>query len=149
MTLHVSTQRDGGAVLTIRLTGAEVDAIGLTEAEGLADRLDTALWGLAMLRTGRAVRITPESRPVDADDLHDVIRDLHKHLIPMLGGIRDAAIRRHRDLGGSTAQLAAAMDSARSTAQDRREALDRTGPRRTEAARWEAWASRDLPSSSA
>ncbi|MGW5802789.1 hypothetical protein ACWFQ7_33445 [Streptomyces bacillaris] len=140
MTLHVSSQRDGGAELTIRLTAAEVDAIGLTEAEGLADRLDTALWGLAMLRTGRAVRNTPESRPVDADDLHDVIRDLHKHLIPMLGGIRDAAIRRHRDLGGSTAQLAAAMDSARSTAQDRREALDRTGPRRAEAAHWEAWA---------
>ncbi|MBK5993336.1 hypothetical protein JHN53_17140 [Streptomyces sp. MBT58] len=139
MSLHTAPQSDGGAELTIRLTKEEVDAIGLCEAEGLADHLDTALWGLALLRSGRTVR-TPDPRPIEAADLYAVIRDLHKHLVPMAGGIRDAAIRRHREVGGSTAHLAAAMDTARSTAQDRREALDRTGPRRAEAARWETWA---------
>ncbi|MET9097169.1 hypothetical protein ABZX72_34395 [Streptomyces cyaneofuscatus] len=139
MTVHTTPHPDGGVELTIRLTAVEVDAIGLAEAEGLAEYLDTALWGLAVLRTGRTAR-TPDLRPIEARDLHAVIRDLHKHLAPRVGGVRDAAIRRHRELGGSTADLAAAMDTARSTAQDRREALDRTGPRRADVARWETWA---------
>ncbi|MGA4803602.1 hypothetical protein [Streptomyces lavendulocolor] len=138
MTLHTATTPDGGAELTIRLTSAEVTAIGLTEAEGLAEYLDTALWGLAVLRTGRTVR-TEDQREVTAADLHDVIRDLDAHLAPMVGGILDAAIRRHRDLGGSTGQLAAALNAPRSSAQRRREALDSSGPRRAQAAHWERW----------
>ncbi|GGO58932.1 hypothetical protein [Streptomyces lasiicapitis] len=141
MTLHTATWGPGGGVdLTIRLTGAEVDAIGLTEAEGLVEHMDTALWALAILRTGHSVR-TEAQTEITADDLHIAIRELHTHLVPMVGGIRDAAIRRHRELGGTTGQLAAAMDSQRSSAQRRREALDETGPRRIAAARWEAWAS--------
>lgn len=139
MTLHTATWPDGGMDLTIRLTAAEIDAIGPTEAEGLLEYLDTALWALAVLRTGHTVR-SEDQQELTADDLHAAIRDLHKRLIPMLEGVGDAAIRRHRELGGTTGELAAAMDSPRSSAQRRREALDQTGPRRTEAARWEAWA---------
>ncbi|MFJ4577485.1 hypothetical protein ACIP4W_40285 [Streptomyces sp. NPDC088846] len=138
MTLHTRALTDGGAELTIRLTAAEVEAIGRTEAESLGEYLDTALWGLAVLRSGRTVR--SDQREITAADLHDVIRDLHKHLVPMVGGIQDAAIRRHRELGGTTTQLAAAMDSPRSSAQRRREALDQPGPRQAAAARWETWA---------
>ncbi|MFF1594794.1 hypothetical protein ACFVY0_43065 [Streptomyces sp. NPDC058286] len=139
MTLHTATCPDGGVDLTIRLTAAEVDEIGLTEAERLMEHMDTALWALAILRSGRTMRVD-EPREITADDLHAGIRDLHKHLVPMLGGIRDAAIRRHRELRGTTQQLAAAMDSPKSSAQRRREALDETGPRRAQAAHWAAWA---------
>ncbi|WP_316782825.1 hypothetical protein [Streptomyces sasae] len=140
MTVQHVTTPGGGIDLTVSLTPDEARAIGITEAESLVDYLDTALWGLALLRSGRTVR-TPESREVTADDLHHLIRDLHAHLVPIVTGIEDAAIRRHRELGGTTGALAAAMDVARSTAQRRRESLDNPGPRQTGAAHWEAWAS--------
>lgn len=139
MTLHMSTWPDGGMDLTIRLTAAEADAIGPAEAEGLVDWLDTAMWALSVLRSNLTTR-SDDPRDITASDLHAVIRDMHRKLLPRLSGIQDAVIRRHGELGGSLGQLAAAMDSARSTAQDRREALDRTGPRRAAAARWERWA---------
>jgi hypothetical protein len=115
----------GGVDITLSLTPAEAAAIG-GEASTLADWFDTALWALAILRTGHSVRPAEDTpaRPITANDLHDVINDLDHRLIPRLAGVRDAAIRRHKELGGSVGDLALAMDVARSTAQTRREALE-------------------------
>ncbi|MEV3973497.1 hypothetical protein AB0K68_36095 [Streptomyces sp. NPDC050698] len=71
--------------------------------------------------------------------MNTVIRDLDVKLLPRLTGIRDAAIRRHRKLGGTIGALAHAMDTPRSTTGDRAayalacQAADQTyPPKRTE-----------------
>jgi hypothetical protein len=132
---------DGGMDITLSLTAEEVAAIGSAEAEGLADWFDSAVWGLAMLRTGQICRDEgARTTEVQAAEMDTVIRDLDVKLLPRLAGIRDAAIRRHRELGGSVGALAAAMDVARSTAQTRREALENPGPRAASSQAWQEWA---------
>ncbi|KJK33751.1 hypothetical protein UK15_38675 [Streptomyces variegatus] len=89
---------------------------------GLADWFGTALWGLAMLRTGQICRDEgARTTEVHAAEMDTVVRDLDVKLLPRLAGIRDAAIRRHRELGGSVGALAV----PRSTAQTRREGCRR------------------------
>ncbi|MEU3855677.1 hypothetical protein [Streptomyces sp. NPDC029554] len=132
---------NGGMDITVSLTAEEVTAIGSAEAEGLADWFDTALWGLAMLRTGQICRDEgARTTEVQAAEMDTVIRDLDVKLLPRLQGIRDAAIRQHRELGGTLTALAAAMDAPRSTAQTRREALEKPGPRTVSSRAWQEWA---------
>lgn len=135
--MAVEFEKQGDQVqITLTIPAAEADAIGM-ELSTLVDRMDTALWALAMLRTGRNDR-AEESRPVTTDDLYWVINDLEHRLTPRLKGIRDAAIRRHADLGGTYGQLATAMDVGRSTAQRRRDGVTRQAP-----TGWERWATED------
>ncbi|CAL9677770.1 hypothetical protein SUDANB105_08081 (plasmid) [Streptomyces sp. enrichment culture] len=148
MTLHRVAGLDGGIDLTIHLTEVEADAIGPDEASAMAAWFDTALEGLAALRDGQSVR-DGGARAIEATDMQEVIKVLHQHLLPRLVGLRDAAIRRHGELGGTFGQLAAAMGTARSTAQTHRERLDQVGPRRAQAAKWEAWAASPQTSASA
>jgi hypothetical protein len=132
---------DGGMHITVSLTAEEVVAIGSAEAEGLMDWFDSALWGLAMLRTGHICRDEgARTTEVHAAEMDTVIRDLDVKLLPRLAGVRDAAIRRHRELGGTIGALAAAMDAPRSTAQTRREALENPGPRAVSSRAWQEWA---------
>lgn len=131
----------GGLDITISLTPGEAAALGV-EADRLADWFDTALWALALLRTGDNEHGTGFGREITADTLYTVINDLDHRLLPRLQGIRDAAIRRHNELGGSLNNLALAMDVSKSTAQSRRNAvLDG----RDRPSHWENWAVKDGP----
>jgi len=123
--------QQGGLDITISLTPEEAAAAG--HIGDLADWFDTALWALAVLRTGRVDRT--DGHALTANDLHTVINDLDHRLLPRLQGIRDAAVRRHADLGGTYGDLATAMDTSRSTAQYRRDALTAKTP-----SVWENWA---------
>ncbi|ARX81013.1 MULTISPECIES: hypothetical protein [Streptomyces] len=82
----------------------------------------TLEWALLLLRTlerdGRD-RVPEE----DLNRLHSLVRALDQRLIPALEGVRDAAVRRYRELGGSYGGLAKAMGVPRSTAQTRSMAL--------------------------
>lgn len=143
MSIHIRTGEhalQGGTDITISLTPAEADAAG-SEASLMADWLDTALWALVALRTGQTNRTDgTELRDIGKNDLHEVINDLDNQLLPRLEAIRDAAVRKHRDLGATVAELALAMDVSRSTAQTRREALDKPGPRKQRGKQFEQWA---------
>ncbi len=130
--------RLGGVDITISLRPEEVAALG-GEAGVLADRFDTALWALVALRTGHTFR-RGGAEPLSARDLYTVLVDLDTKLLPRLEGVRDAAIRRHKELGGSVGDLALAMDAPRSTAQSRREALEKRG-----VSAWEDWATSGGP----
>ncbi|MCK1813271.1 hypothetical protein MTQ13_03115 [Streptomyces sp. XM4011] len=116
----------GGVDITISLTPTQSAAIG-PEASSLADWFDTALWTLAALRS--------EGHEPTADQLYTTLNDIEARLLPRLEGIRDAAVRRHKELGGSVGDLGLALDMPRSTAQSRREALEKRGP-----SNWEKWA---------
>ncbi|MFF2902833.1 hypothetical protein [Streptomyces sp. NPDC057966] len=133
-----------GLDITISLTPGEAAALGV-DADMLADWFDTALWALALLRTGdneHGNSPGENARDITADTLYTVINDLDHRLLPRLQGLRDAAIRRHNELGGSLNNLALAMDVSKSTAQSRRNAvLD--GRDRPSA--WENWAVKDGP----
>lgn len=122
--------------ITLTIPTTEADAIG-AELALLTDQMDSALWALALLRTGRTYRDkdAPEGRPVTVEDLSTAITDLERRLTPRLQGIRDALIREHAGLGGSYGSLATAMDVPRSTAQRRRDAVTGRWP-----STWEAWA---------
>ncbi|MCX4871113.1 MULTISPECIES: hypothetical protein [unclassified Streptomyces] len=118
--------RWGGTDITISLTAREAAALS-PDLEMLADWFDTALWALAAMRTGESYRgpgTLGEGRTIGTGDAYDMITALDHRLLPRLEAIRDAAIRRHEELGGTVQELADAMDvSSRSTAQYRREAL--------------------------
>ncbi|WP_229860047.1 hypothetical protein, partial [Streptomyces anandii] len=107
----------------------------------LTDWFDTALWGLSMFRTGANARgpveIDPSAAEVTHERLWQVISDLDHRLLPRLQGIRDMAIRRHKELGGSLNDLALAMDVKKSTAQSRLGVI-LTGKDRPST--WENWA---------
>lgn len=137
---HGDDARYGGVDITISLTKDEAAALG-SEVSTLADWFDTALWALAMFRNGSnprgPVEIDPSSREVTPNRLYTVINDLDNRLLPRLEGIRDTAIRRHQELGGSLGELALAMDVAKSTAQSRRNVV-MTG--RDRPSTWERWA---------
>ncbi len=115
--------RFGGLDITLSLTKQEADALG-SDAAMLADWFDTALWTLAMLRTGQTPR-RPADQPQEPTkgDFYTSINDLGHRLIPRLEGILDAAIRAHAGLDATYGDLALALDTARSTAQYRRDTL--------------------------
>ncbi|WP_346660134.1 NUDIX hydrolase [Streptomyces sp. WMMB303] len=132
--------RHGGVDITMSFTPEEAAGIG-GELGPIADTLHSALWGLATLRTGWV--------PADADHHADarpareagpetwqqIISDLHHRLLPRIEGIRDAAIRRHHEAGGTLPSLARAMDVPKSTAQSRRNTLIDGTP-----STWARWA---------
>lgn len=133
--------RLGGGDIVISLTPEESKALG-SEAGVLADWFHSALWAIAILRNGY-VAGTPNALHADArtnhpagpGDWYTVIGDLDHRLLPRLEGVRDAAVRAHAASGGSVGDLGLAMDVARSTAQYRREVLQRSTP-----STWETWA---------
>lgn len=126
----------GGLDITISLTPGEAEALDIEYAT-LADWFDTALWGLALLRNGYSDRGGQGSEDVTTEALYTVIKDLDHRLLPRLQGLRDAAVRRHQELGGSIGELAAAMDVPKSTAQSRRNVVANRAP-----ATWERWATK-------
>jgi hypothetical protein len=117
---HGDDARMGGLDITVSLTPTQAKALG-AEAGTLMDWMHTALWAMALLRSGRSA----EGRPYIAgpNDWHTAVNDLEHRLIPRLDGIRDAVVRAHANSGGSVGDLALAMDVSRSTAQYRRETL--------------------------
>lgn len=129
----------GGLDITISLTPGEAEALGM-EAATLADWFDTALWALALLRNGYSDRGGQGAKDVTPDALYTVLNDLDHRLLPRLQGVRDAAIRRHQELGGSIGHLALAMDVAKSTAQSRRNVVMNRA-----ATSWERWATEGGP----
>lgn len=139
---HGDQARRGGMDITISLTPAEAKAVGDGEAERVAEWFHSALWALAILRSGH-VPAEPDAPHADArkdhpatpGDWYTVINDLDHSLLPRVEGIRDAAVRAHAELGGSVGDLARAMDVRRSTAQYRREVLQRSA-----SSIWETWA---------
>lgn len=124
----------GGLDITISLSPEEADVLG-HEAADLCNWFDTALWALALLRTGLNTR-RPDTPPTVAADWMGVISDLDTRLLPRLQGLRDAAIRAHQEQGGTLNALSLAMDSPKSTAQSRRNKILGAMP----PGAWETWA---------
>jgi hypothetical protein len=124
--------RLGGGDIVISLTPAQSKALGM-EVGTMADWFHSALWAMAMLRTGRNSAGDPYF--AGPADWYTPINDLDNRLIPRLEGIRDAVVRAHARSGGTVQHLALAMDVSRSTAQYRREALLAAMP-----STWERWA---------
>ena len=132
---HITTgdaARLGGMDLTISLSPSQAKAIG-ADAARMADWLHSALWAMALLRSGRSTAGEPYF--AGPDDWYTPINDLDNRLIRRLEGIRDAVVRAHARSGGTVQDLAHAMDVGRSTAQYRREALLAAMP-----SIWEEWA---------
>lgn len=126
--------RMGGVDITISLTPAQEKALG-PESGTLADWLHTALWALALLRTGQ--NAAGEPYVAGPSDWYTAINDLDHRLLPRLEGLRDAVVREHARSGGSIGDLALAMDVKRSTAQYRRDAIINGKDRPSN---WERWA---------
>jgi hypothetical protein len=124
--------RLGGGDIVISLTPAQSKALGM-EAGVMADWFHSALYAMAMLRTGR----NSQGEPYFAgpNDWYTAINDLDHRLIPRLEGVRDAVVRAHANSGGTVEHLALAMDVPDSTAQFRQDVLLRTMP-----STWEKWA---------
>lgn len=124
--------RLGGGDIVISLTPAQSKALG-AEAGTMADWFHSALYAMALLRSGRGI----DGQPYFAgpNDWYTPINDLDNRLIRRLEGIRDAVVRAHANSGGTVQDLALAMDVPRSTAQYRREALLKAMP-----STWERWA---------
>ncbi|MGW6605477.1 hypothetical protein [Streptomyces sp. NPDC055036] len=117
--------RHGGTDITISLTPNQSKALGI-DASLMADYLDTALWAIALLRTGRSLKGEPYI--AGPSDWFTAINDLEDRLLPQLQGVRDAVVRAHGESGGSVGDLGLAMGVPRSTAQYRREALAKVKP---------------------
>lgn len=130
--------RHGGMDIVLSLTPDEVAALGIEGTGELAGWFDTSLWALAMFRNGAnprgPIEADPSSTDVTAEQMAHVVHDLDRSLLPRLQGLRDAAIRRHQELGGSINSLATAMDVAKSTAQSRRNVVLKGSP-----SDWERW----------
>ncbi|MFD0441299.1 hypothetical protein [Streptomyces chartreusis] len=124
--------RMGGVDITISLTPSQAKALG-GEAGTMADWFHSALWAMALLRSGR--NSAGEPYFAGPADWYTPINDLDNRLIRRLEGVRDAVVRAHARSGGTVQDLAHAMDVARSTAQYRREALLSAFP-----STWEKWA---------
>lgn len=112
--------------ITIHISHEDAAAIG-PESGRLTEWYLSALRTLAALRTGEVDRETEAGGiargPATIDTWYWTINDLDDRLMPRLDGIRNTAIRAHHAYGGSLANLATAMGTARSTAQSRRERL--------------------------
>lgn len=124
---------DGGNQIAITLTPPQAAAM-LPNGESIPDYAETALWAIAALRTGTWGAGTRAETTPGPDQWEQVINDLEKY-IRQLDGILDAAIREHAKTGGTYDDLSRAMNSARSTAQYRRDkVLARQPADRTEEA---------------
>src|SRR5690606_26614576 len=115
----------------------EMHALG-ADVRLLVDWFNTALTSLVALRTGQ----DRAGQPATTDTYYRAINDLDNRLMPRMEGIRDAVIRAHHAAGGSVGNLALAMDTARSTAQYRRDVLLASEP-----SSWERWATGTLTDS--
>ncbi|MGV9267405.1 hypothetical protein ACWDRR_22390 [Kitasatospora sp. NPDC003701] len=118
------TTAQHGTDIVIDLLPTEARAVGRADADELTSILDTALWALTLLRTGKDRRAghDPEPmtvQPVTVENWHLAISLLESARTTLLAGITAAAIREHRLAGGSVGDLARAMDAPRSTAQAR------------------------------
>ena len=130
--------------ITIHIGREDAAALGM-EAGTLTDWFVSALRTLAALRTGEVDRETEQAGiervPADLNTWYWAINDLDYRLMPRLDAIRDAAIRAHASTpGGTVGHLALAMDTARSTAQYRREQVVNADP-----SHWETWATTGGP----
>ncbi|MGW7415809.1 hypothetical protein [Streptomyces sp. NPDC054863] len=127
----------GGLDIVISLTPTQARALG-DDAARIAGWTDTALWIIALMRS----RQTPDGTPYvpGVTDYRDAINALELHLIPALGGVRNASVRAHTEGGATIQELADAMNISRSTAQSRREVLARKSP-----GDWEKWATDPAP----
>ncbi|MFG2844230.1 hypothetical protein ACGF12_13810 [Kitasatospora sp. NPDC048296] len=136
---HGTTAQHGGSDIVIDLLPTEARAVGRADADELTSILDTALWALTLLRTGKDRRGRDNkpatTRPVTVENWHLAISRLESARTTLLAGITAAAIREHRQAGGSVADLARAMDAPRSTAQTRQAKVLTAG-----VSEWEAWA---------
>ncbi|WP_370153206.1 hypothetical protein [Streptacidiphilus sp. EB129] len=112
---HGQDAAEGGLDITISLTPAEADAIGI-DAVDLAEWFDSVLVTLAMMRTGIVAR-RPRFPTPGVDDWCTAVCDTFQP--PRLQGLADAVIRTARRLGLSYADFAESMDVSRSTAQSR------------------------------
>lgn len=121
----------GSTDLTLRLTPGEMAAAG-GDAQLLVMWLGDVINALVAARSGDWVQgQDPEAIRVDTAQ---TVTSLYHRLRPRLDGVLAAAIRAHKAARGSVGQLATAMDTGRSTAQDRRDRLP--DPPST----WEQWA---------
>jgi hypothetical protein len=132
--------------IIVRLTAAEREALGCDPQKGLGlvqgrmlgevgEFSHAVAWALILLRSIEHDGGYGQDTDDDLAHLRGIVGALERQLLPALEGIRDAAVRRHHDLGGSHGQLAAAMGVPRSTAQTRTEVLVARDP-----SPWERWA---------
>ncbi|MFD5615841.1 hypothetical protein [Kitasatospora sp. NPDC127060] len=138
--IHGTTAQHGGCDIIIDLLPTEARALGRADADELTSILDTALWALTLLRTGKDRRAGRDNvpmtvQPVTVENWHLAISLLESARTTLLAGITAAAIREHRLAGGSIGDLARAMDAPRSTAQTRQAKVLTAG-----VGEWEAWA---------
>jgi hypothetical protein len=128
----------GGLDMVISLTPDQVEALGVDAAE-MAEALDTILVGLAAMRSGRSpaapIGDSLKDQPIEAGLTWTewLIYDLSR-LRERVAGMTKAAIRLHKEQGGSYGELADAMGVTRATAQRRRDSVTRATPNRQE--RW-------------
>jgi hypothetical protein len=121
----IETSDDGYLVhLQTTMTADEADEVGRQRLRDAGEITHAAAWGLLLL-----ARLERQA-PTGAEEIEDrqaalrgLIRALDQRILPRLEGLRDAAVRWHRDLDGSHGRLAEAMGVPRSTAQTRLTAL--------------------------
>lgn len=139
--VHEEPRPDGAydTDIVTRLDPAERDALGCDPHAGLGLTMGRQLseigefshavaWALVLLRSIEHDGGYGQDTQDDLAHLRGVVAALDRRLIPALAGVRDAAVRRHHELGGSHGRLAAAMGVPRSTAQTRTEALAARDP---------------------
>ncbi|MBG0819075.1 hypothetical protein [Planomonospora sp. ID82291] len=125
---HVDTEDPHAIDIVTRISPAERDALGAVLLADPGEFTHAVVWALILLRTIERDGQHVDGAAEDLSALRGLIGTLERRLIPALHGIRDAAVRRHQDMGGSYGQLARAMGTPRSTAQSRHEALERRPP---------------------
>lgn len=136
---HGADAAENGLDLVISLSPEEAEVLD-ADATLIADWVDTAMWALSLLRTGKNLRAEGGPTPVTAQTWFTVINDLENRLAPRLQGIVDAAVRTQARQGGTIDDLALAMDVPRSTAGYRRKAVLDKFP-----GGWEQWATSGGP----
>lgn len=127
---------NGQEDVVIKMRTWQMDALGY-DSDTLANWIDRTMGAIVALRTGDADNFG-ERAPVKLYQLENGL-DAIEQLIPRLEGVRAGILRKHREMGGSLSGLAKVMNVARSTAQDRRTAVEES-----EVGPWEHWASDPL-----
>lgn len=107
------------AAYTVALTSDQARVLG-PDAALLAGHLDTALAGLAALRSGMWSAGTKAERAPGLADWESVIAALTE-LGDLGQAVMAAAVREHAEGGGTIDELADAMGRATGTAQNRRQ----------------------------
>lgn len=117
--LNSANRRDGGVEYTLALSRAQTRAIG-PDGALLLRHLDTALTGLAALRSGVWGQDGATEHYPTVADWASVIDALA--VLGELGqAVTAAAVREHAELGGTVEELGEAMGRATGTAQNRRQ----------------------------